>query len=88
MSYSNINNSFSPIKEDAGYKVMKSYKCITHKFPYTKDIQPRLVSYLRDHYFNKINGIYPCVPLSMVYSIRECDIASINIYLRKHRIVL
>lgn len=86
MSY--INNNFSSIKEDQGYKVMKSYKCISAKFPYTRDIEPRLVSYLRDYYFNKINGIKPCVPLSTVYSIRECDIGTINNYLRKYKIVI
>jgi len=88
MSYSNINDNYSSIRQDPGYKVMKSYKCISHKFPYTRDIHPRLVSYLREYYFNKINGIHPCVPLSSVYSIRECDIASINNYLKRHRIVM
>lgn len=78
----------SSIKEDQGYKVMNAYKCIRYKFPFTRDIEPRLISYLREYYFNKINNIKPCVPLSMVYSIRECDIATINNYIRKHKIVL
>lgn len=88
MSYSNINTNFGSIKEDGGYKVMKSYQGIRNKFPFTRDIEPRLISYLREYYYNKINNIHPCVPLTMIYSIRECDINSINNYIRKYRIVL
>lgn len=56
------------------------------KFPYKKDIDPRLIRFLRQSYSNKINDVKPCVPIQVEYSITKNDIIDIQKYLHKYNI--
>lgn len=81
-------NNFSYVKDDIGYKLFGINHQINKKFPYKSDIDPRLIDYLRMYYFHKIKSIKPCVPLVIIYWIRQNDINCINHYLHKYKITL
>lgn len=81
-------NNFSYVKDDVGYKILGINHIINKKIPYKEDIEPRLINYLRMHYFYKIKAINPCIPLVIEYWIRQNDIVCINNYLRKYNIAL
>lgn len=81
-------DDYSYIRDDVGYKVLDVMHIINRKIPYKKDIEPRLINYLRMHYFYKINNIKPCVPLIIEFWIRQDDINCINNYLHKYNILI
>jgi len=84
----NTLNNFSYIKDDIGYKMFNVNNLINKKIPYKKDIEPRLINYLRTYYFYKIKHITPCIPLVIEFWIRQDDINCINNYLHKYTIKL
>lgn len=82
------HSNYSYIDNDIGYDMIKINKLVNLKFPYKRDIEPRLVDFMRIHYTYKIIGTEPCVPLIMQYWIREHDIYNINNYLHKYGIII
>jgi len=74
-------NSYSFIRNDQGYDMMKLGRYITNKFPYKPDIEHRLVRFVRSYFFYKLTGIKPCVPLVVDYWIRTNDLICISNYI-------
>jgi hypothetical protein len=78
--------NYSFIEDDIGYKILLENKMIDQKIPYKHDIDPRLVNFLRTYYYQKINKIKKCTPLSTEFSISPTDIYIINKYLKKYSV--
>ena len=74
---------FSYINQDLGYKAMPVNQFINGKFPYKRDIEPRLVRFIREFYLFKLLDKRPSFPLEMKYWIRYDDVPCIRAYLKK-----
>jgi len=82
----NLNSSFSFIRNDPGYEIMRHNWKIDKAVPYKDDIDPRLVRFLRDLLYHKISRIKPCVPLYMKYQVKKEDWDQIVHYIKKYRV--
>ncbi len=80
----NIYNNYGLIDEDDGYKIMFWNRCTGCKIPYTIDIDPRLVRYLRTLYYYKKYNIIPCIPLEIQFWITKRDIVQMGKYMRNY----
>ena len=81
-----MNNNFSFINKDIGYKIIKSARDINNEIPFKFDIEPRLIRFLRELTQYKLYKITPCVPLYMQYSIKKEDWDEIIRYIKKYKI--
>ncbi len=83
-----MNNNFSFINEDIGYKVMYDNYTINELLPLKPDIEPRLIYFLRTLYYHKKYNIMPCVPLYMQFHIKKIDWVEIVRFIKKYNITI
>lgn len=83
-----MDRGFSSIHEDIGYTVMDENSAIDKKFPYKKDIDPRLIRFMRTSYYYKVNNIVPCIPMELEFRLRKKDWKQIYRYIKKYDVNL
>ena len=81
-----MDNNFSFISKDIGYKIMKGSRHINVEIPFKPDIDPRLIRFLRELTQHKLYKTNPCVPLYMQYHIKKEDWDEIVRYIKKYKI--
>ena len=79
---------FSYINDDMGYRSYKLQYYIYNALPYKKDVDPRLVRFLRDLVFHQLIGAKPCPPLYSRYQITRKDWLLISRYIRKYKLLI
>lgn len=77
---------YSYLSDDGGYLTMYQNKQIDGLIPFTKDIDHRLVHFLRTLHYYRTNNITPCIPLYMEYQIKREDWDQIVRYIKKYKI--
>ena len=81
-----MNNKYSFLSQDMGYITMRQNVIVNKMIPYRRDVDHRLVQFLRELYYTKINNIKPCVPIYMKYGIKREDYDQILYYIKKYNI--
>lgn len=82
----NINNNFSFVNNDVGYKIIKDNDNIDKKLPFDDNVPPRLIRFLRTLYYYKKYNIKPCIPLYMEYQIKYVDWVIIYNYIKLNNV--
>ena len=83
-----MNNNFSFINNDIGYKIIRGNRRIDIEIPFKYDVEPRLIRFLRQLINHRIYKITPCVPLYMQFHIKKEDWDEIVRYIKKYNITV